>query len=117
MRERGRGAGLYDGREGVDKGGLGRYRARQGALFYVFALPISTDGCEQAEEVLCLKFRQHPALYSVLVATEDAELIYVEPNDPFWGGDELDGRNELGQVLMRVRERIMQEGLLPPKDD
>ena len=63
------------------------------------------------DEALYLKFRQHGDLCTLLLDTYPAELVYVEPQDRFWGGDgEGTGRNEFGQSLMRVRE------LLRPSD-
>jgi predicted NAD-dependent protein-ADP-ribosyltransferase YbiA (DUF1768 family) len=66
----------------------------------------------QAEEVLYLKFRQHPDLCGLLIGTMDAELIYSEPSEYFWGAGETGGRNELGRALMRVRDQILYEGPL-----
>jgi predicted NAD-dependent protein-ADP-ribosyltransferase YbiA (DUF1768 family) len=56
------------------------------------------------DDVLYHKFRQHSDLRALLFSTYPAELVFVEPRDPFWG----DGAsmNELGNSLMRVRERL-----------
>jgi predicted NAD-dependent protein-ADP-ribosyltransferase YbiA (DUF1768 family) len=60
--------------------------------------------------VLHLKFRQHGDLRKQLLGTYPAELVYVESRDPLWGGDgAVSGMNELGQSLMRVRERLRRE--------
>jgi predicted NAD-dependent protein-ADP-ribosyltransferase YbiA (DUF1768 family) len=60
--------------------------------------------------VLHLKFRQHGDLRRQLLSTYPAELVYVEPRDPLWGGDgAVSGMNEMGQSLMRVRERLRRE--------
>ena len=58
------------------------------------------------DEVLYLKFQQHAELRSLLLGTHPAELIYVESSDVFWGDGAGDGMNELGNSLMRVRERF-----------
>jgi predicted NAD-dependent protein-ADP-ribosyltransferase YbiA (DUF1768 family) len=59
------------------------------------------------EEVLYLKFKQHPDLRSLLMGTGVADLIYAEANDTFWGEGALgQGANELGKALMRVRVRL-----------
>jgi ribA/ribD-fused uncharacterized protein len=53
------------------------------------------------------KFRQHPALSELLLATGDEEL--VEGNwwgDRFWGVCKGQGENNLGKVLMRVRDEL-----------
>lgn len=67
------------------------------------------------EEVLYNKFIQHPDLCSLLLSTGVAELIYGEVNDHFWGdGSVGQGLNELGKALMRVRDRMREEGLATP---
>jgi hypothetical protein len=53
------------------------------------------------------KFSDHPHLAELLLATGDAEL--VEGNDwgdVFWGVCRKRGRNELGKILMQVREEL-----------
>jgi ribA/ribD-fused uncharacterized protein len=79
------------------------------------------------EEVLLLKFQQSPSMRSLLLNTGNAQLIYSDPTDTYWGDGVglpqnsalgLDGHpgipkgsNELGRALMRVRERLRnQEG-------
>ena len=58
------------------------------------------------DEVLYLKFCQHNELRALLLGTSQAELIYVEPGDLFWGDGAGAGLNELGKSLMRVREQL-----------
>jgi predicted NAD-dependent protein-ADP-ribosyltransferase YbiA (DUF1768 family) len=58
------------------------------------------------DEVLYLKFSQHGDLRAMLLNTFPAELVYVEPRDPFWGVGPGIGMNELGKSLMRVRKRL-----------
>jgi len=58
------------------------------------------------DEVLYLKFRQHGDLRTLLLSTYPSELMYVESGDPFWGDGAGQGMNELGNSLMRVRERL-----------
>ena len=60
------------------------------------------------DEVLTLKFRQHPDLKQLLFYTYPYELVYIEPNDPLVGGDYDDDlrRNEVGKSLMRLREKL-----------
>ncbi|KAF9000292.1 hypothetical protein BDQ17DRAFT_1427293 [Cyathus striatus] len=59
------------------------------------------------EDVLALKFMQHPELRAILLNTENAILKYSDRNDPFWGeGPDGNGRNELGKALMKIRDRI-----------
>ena len=62
------------------------------------------------DEVLYLKFGQHSSLRAMLLNTYPAELVYVEPKDPFWGVGPGIGMNELGKSLMRVRRLLRVEG-------
>jgi len=56
-------------------------------------------------EALDAKFAQHDDLRELLLATSDAILIEHTENDDFWGdGGDGSGRNELGRLLMKVRE-------------
>lgn len=61
-------------------------------------------------EAVEAKFRQHEDLRRLLLDTGDALLIEHTENDDFWGdGGDGSGRNELGRVLMAVREALRQE--------
>lgn len=64
------------------------------------------------EDVVYLKFTQHPDLAARLLATGETEL--VEGNtwgDCFWGFDTRtqQGQNHLGKILMQVRSQLRQE--------
>ena len=77
-------------------------------------------------EVIELKFSQHPDLVKLLLGTGDAELVEVsswpEPpariithtvmqvsTDSFWGtGLDKKGRNEHGRALIRLRTKLVQ---------
>lgn len=62
------------------------------------------------EEVLYLKFKQHPTLRTLLLRTGLVDIIYKDENT-FWGEGSLgEGANELGKALVRIRERLRQEG-------
>jgi ribA/ribD-fused uncharacterized protein len=53
------------------------------------------------------KFRQHPELRKVLLATDDATIVERTENDSYWGdGGDGSGRNVLGRILMEVREEL-----------
>ena len=63
------------------------------------------------EEVLYLKFKQHPEVRTLLMGTGAADLVYAETKDTFWGeGPSGTGNNELGKALVRVRDRLRGEG-------
>lgn len=61
-------------------------------------------------EAVEAKFRQHDELRTLLLATGDAKLVEHTENDDFWGdGGDGSGRNELGRILMAVRDQLRQE--------
>ena len=63
------------------------------------------------EEVLYLKFTQHDDLRAELVSTHPARLVWASPRDPYFGtGPTGKGQNELGRLLMQVRDRLKAEG-------
>ncbi|KAJ7045058.1 hypothetical protein C8F04DRAFT_940868 [Mycena alexandri] len=62
---------------------------------------------EKMDIVLWQKFNQHPQLKQELLATGDADLVEDSPADAFWGrGKNLQGRNELGKALQRLRTKL-----------
>ncbi|KAL4253562.1 hypothetical protein ABKN59_003473 [Abortiporus biennis] len=64
------------------------------------------------DEVLYMLFIQHPTLRSLLYSTGLADILVQDSRDDFWGGGpEGQGGNELGKSLMRVRERLRNEGV------
>lgn len=66
----------------------------------------------QMDDVLLLKFQQHPDLRMKLLGTGDARIIYADPTDPFWGsGSDETGQNLLGKALVTVREKLRMENL------
>lgn len=53
------------------------------------------------------KFQQHEELRALLLATGDARLVEHTTNDAYWGdGGDGSGRNQLGQILMAVRDQL-----------
>ena len=53
------------------------------------------------------KFSTHGEIREILLATGEAELVENSPRDYFWGcGKDGNGRNELGKMLMRVRQEL-----------
>lgn len=53
------------------------------------------------------KFRQHPELRELLLATGDATIVEHTERDAYWGdGGDGSGRNMLGRILMEVRDEL-----------
>ena len=58
-------------------------------------------------EAVRAKFTQHTDLREVLLATGDAEIVEKTEKDKYWGdGGDGRGKNQLGQILMEVREGL-----------
>lgn len=63
------------------------------------------------KEVLTLKFQQHADLRQLLCETGERPLVYADMLDSFWGvGPNGDGENQLGKVLMEVRDYLRKDG-------
>lgn len=61
-------------------------------------------------EAVEAKFRQHDELRVILLSTDDARLVEHTDNDDFWGdGGDGSGRNELGRLLMAVRDALRRD--------
>jgi len=59
------------------------------------------------EDLVLQKFTQHPDLQNLLLATDGQEI--VEGNywgDQFWGVCKGEGENNLGKIIMRVRQYV-----------
>ncbi|KAF8589662.1 hypothetical protein K439DRAFT_1332167 [Ramaria rubella] len=63
---------------------------------------------DKMDEVLYLKFVQHPDLRADLMATGYSPLL--DGNDAMAGRPDGEGVNELGKALFRLRERLRREG-------
>jgi N-glycosidase YbiA len=62
------------------------------------------------KECCLAKFLQHADLRKQLMETGTEELIEDSPVDSWWGcGKDGNGRNELGQILMEIREELKGE--------
>ncbi|MGW4378763.1 NADAR family protein [Kitasatospora sp. NPDC004531] len=59
--------------------------------------------------LLRAKYRQHPELAAVLLATDDATLIYDDMDSAFWGDNAGRGRNWSGRLLELVRSELWAE--------
>ncbi|MEJ8632648.1 NADAR family protein [Streptomyces sp. MS2.AVA.5] len=69
------------------------------------------EGWEQARTavmtgLLRAKYDQHPELAEILVATDDATLIYDDVDSAFWGDNAGRGRNWAGRLLELVRSEL-----------
>lgn len=59
------------------------------------------------EKICQAKLEQNPYVKSKLLQTGDTDLMEDSPYDDCWGwGPNRDGRNELGKVWMRIREKL-----------
>ncbi|MFD7547662.1 NADAR family protein [Streptomyces sp. NPDC059578] len=56
--------------------------------------------------LLRAKYDQHPELAEILLATDDATVIYDDMNSPFWGDNAGEGRNWSGRLLELVRSEL-----------
>ncbi|WP_369142103.1 NADAR family protein [Streptomyces sp. R44] len=56
--------------------------------------------------LLRAKYEQHPELAEVLLATDDATLIYDDMDSDFWGENAGRGRNWTGRLLELVRSEL-----------
>lgn len=62
------------------------------------------------KECVMAKFLQHPDLRKQLMETGTEELIEDSPVDAWWGcGKDGTGRNELGKILMEIRDELKGE--------
>ncbi|KXX67044.1 NADAR family protein [Flammeovirga sp. SJP92] len=60
-------------------------------------------------EAVLEKFSQHYELKELLLSTNDALLIEHTENDAYWGdAGDGSGKNRLGKILMKVREKLRQ---------
>nr|ATG70684.1 photosensitive 1 [Callitropsis nootkatensis] len=56
------------------------------------------------------KFSMYPHLSSLLVSTAGSILVEASPHDLFWGGgQEGEGLNHLGRLLMRIRAELLED--------
>jgi ribA/ribD-fused uncharacterized protein len=67
-------------------------------------------------EAVEAKFLQHEELRVLLLSTGDAKLVEHTENDDFWGdGGDGRGANELGRILMVVRDALRRERSTPTR--
>jgi ribA/ribD-fused uncharacterized protein len=62
------------------------------------------------EEIVRAKFTQNPQLQTMLLYTEDLEIIEGNTwGDTFWGVCDGVGENHLGKILMKIRDEIKED--------
>ena len=62
------------------------------------------------EEIVKCKFDQNPDIKEKLINTKDKTLIEGNKwNDTFWGMCDGEGENNLGKILMKIREEYIKE--------
>jgi predicted NAD-dependent protein-ADP-ribosyltransferase YbiA (DUF1768 family) len=64
------------------------------------------------ERGLEAKFSQNAELRQLLLSTGSATIEYHSNNDPYWGKrkTDLQGENNLGKMMMRLREKLRETG-------
>lgn len=75
--------------------------------------PLRTDWEQVKDEIMqravLKKFTTHAKLREILLATGDELIVENAPKDYYWGcGADGSGKNQLGQILMAVREILRQ---------
>ena len=61
------------------------------------------------ENICWHKLQQHDYVQRKLLQTKDLPMVEDSPKDSFWGwGEDRQGRNELGKVWMRLRDKFIQ---------
>lgn len=57
------------------------------------------------------KFLTHTDIQNILLDTGEELLVEDSPTDYYWGcGQDQTGQNQLGKILMKVRQEIRQQG-------
>ncbi|MGW6882052.1 NADAR family protein [Streptomyces goshikiensis] len=69
------------------------------------------EGWEHARSAVMImllraKYAQHADLAEILLATDDATLVYDDADSPFWGDNAGRGRNWAGRLLELVRSEL-----------
>ncbi|MGF1601504.1 MAG: NADAR family protein [Thermosynechococcaceae cyanobacterium] len=73
--------------------------------------PVRTDW-EQVKtqimyKVVKEKFSRHGDIRAILLSTGDSLIVENSPTDSYWGcGPDQKGHNQLGKILMRVRQEL-----------
>ncbi|MEP7162753.1 MAG: NADAR family protein [Candidatus Moraniibacteriota bacterium] len=66
-------------------------------------------------DIVWAKLMQHEYIQRKLLATGDRGMVEDSPQDSFWGrGPDGNGRNELGRIWMRARDKLCALKKAPP---
>ena len=58
-------------------------------------------------QAVLIKFLTHLDIQAILLSTHDALIVEDSPTDYYWGcGSQRTGQNQLGKILMQVRQAI-----------
>ena len=58
-------------------------------------------------DIIRNKVNQNTDVKEALMATNDEEIVELNPNDDFWGnGPDGSGQNQTGKILMKVRDEL-----------
>ncbi len=64
------------------------------------------------EKAVLTKFISYPDLQEILLNTAEVLIIEDSPTDYYWGcGESKTGQNQLGKILMKIRQKIRQSML------
>lgn len=64
------------------------------------------------EKAVRTKFMSHPDLQEILLNTAEELIVEDSPTDYYWGcGESKTGQNQLGKILMKIRQEIRQRQL------
>ena len=65
--------------------------------------------CSIMREAVLTKFITHKDIQAILLSTGDKLIVENSPTDYYWGcGQDNNGQNHLGKILMSVRQEIRQ---------
>lgn len=65
-------------------------------------------------QAVLTKFLSYPDIQQILLATGDEVIVENSPRDSYWGcGADGKGQNQLGKILMSVRQQIREQRLRP----
>ncbi len=78
------------------------------------SFPLRRDWEQVKDEIMywaiMAKFTQYPKLRDLLLETGNAEIVEHTRNDFYWAdGGDGHGRNQLGKILMQVRQELTNE--------